>query len=83
METDFKKIYNKEETIKYLSEAREHFGSREFMMQEERVEQLSKFLAHLYLYCPQELSEYVYGTLNELTMRDMYAIPLRMGVKNV
>ena len=63
--------YTEEQTRAYIIEARDYFGSKTFMADPERIEQLSKFLGHLYLCCPEKLSMSVYGTLDELNRREM------------
>ena len=72
-----KRDYTEEETINYLKEARDFFGNKPFMLEEDRVDQLKKFLGHLFFYCPEKYSNSVLATLEELERRDIYMYHLR------
>ena len=69
-----KNSYTKEETYMYLGEARVNMGDKKFMTNPDRVTQMQKFLAHLYFYCPEDISMTVYSTMEEVTAREMYMV---------
>ncbi len=71
--------FTRQETIDYLNEARDNMGSREFMTNADRVDAMAKFLGTLYLYCPDDLRMIVYGTIDELMMRQTYTVFLNRG----